>query len=327
MKNLLAVIISIILLNAGFSQSLSRGYSKEQLTSYLEDVRLKHQIIPDNDIQVYEELKWVSSELSKFSNYSRTDIEDIEEKLQNTRELEDRAKNLFEKIGILDCSLESRNEAYSKFYSIMTTVDNFSFRYDTDESSEYVNLMAEVRPIINGAEDQNGFTTKDCETFKSKLETTVKNAVIATIVKIQKTIQEELDDINDKESVYQNIEKELTGYRDKLIEKQKKLNTKQNLGSNLYIMILIIGLLSVLAIGLVRLFPEKVMLEWVVSGQVIQFVTIMILLSAIMALGLSGLVTENTLGTLLGGIAGYVLSQGIGISRQNANRNTPNNNN
>ncbi len=37
-----------------------------------------------------------------------------------------------------------------------------------------------------------------------------------------------------------------------------------------------------------------------------------------MALGLSGLITENTLGTLLGGVAGYVLSQGIGAARSKA---------
>lgn len=37
-----------------------------------------------------------------------------------------------------------------------------------------------------------------------------------------------------------------------------------------------------------------------------------------MALGLAGLLTENTLGTLLGGIGGYVLSQGIGRSAARA---------
>ena len=56
------------------------------------------------------------------------------------------------------------------------------------------------------------------------------------------------------------------------------------------------------------------MMEWVASGQVIQFVTVMILLSVIMALGLAGLILENTLGALLGGIGGYILSQGVGRS-------------
>jgi hypothetical protein len=53
-------------------------------------------------------------------------------------------------------------------------------------------------------------------------------------------------------------------------------------------------------------------MEWVASGQVIQFVTVMVLLSVITALSLSNVLKENTLGTLLGGIAGYVLAQGVG---------------
>ena len=83
-------------------------------------------------------------------------------------------------------------------------------------------------------------------------------------------------------------------------------------------MILVIGALSIAAIALVRWFPNNVMLEWVESGQVIQFVTVMILLSVIMALGLAGVIEENTLGTLLGGIGGYVLSQGVGRSAARA---------
>jgi hypothetical protein len=62
----------------------------------------------------------------------------------------------------------------------------------------------------------------------------------------------------------------------------------------------------------IKLFTPDLQQQWVASGQVIQFVTVMILLSVIMALGLASILKENTLGTLLGGIAGYVLSQGVG---------------
>jgi len=68
----------------------------------------------------------------------------------------------------------------------------------------------------------------------------------------------------------------------------------------------------VLAIVGVRLFDREIQMEWVASGQVIQFVTVMVLLSVITALSLSNVLKENTLGTLLGGIAGYVLAQGVG---------------
>jgi chorismate mutase len=80
----------------------------------------------------------------------------------------------------------------------------------------------------------------------------------------------------------------------------------------LWIALIVIGVFSIGAIAAVKLFDEPIQVEWVASGQVIQFVTVMILLSVVMALGLAGILTENTLGTLLGGIAGYVLAQGVG---------------
>jgi len=45
------------------------------------------------------------------------------------------------------------------------------------------------------------------------------------------------------------------------------------------------------------LFSSELQLEWVQSGQVIRLVTVSILLSVILALGLSGNLKENTLGT------------------------------
>jgi len=96
---------------------------------------------------------------------------------------------------------------------------------------------------------------------------------------------------------------------------QEKLNTSQSayqIGSNLWLLLLILGAACVATILGIKLFSVEIQMEWVASGQVIQFVTVMILLSVILALGLSGILKENTLGTLLGGVAGYVLAQGVG---------------
>jgi hypothetical protein len=159
---------------------------------------------------------------------------------------------------------------------------------------------------------------EQCKEPSGLISGSLKNQVDEILKKVEEQINQKEKESVEVKTIFSSIEKDLNDYRKKLMEAQSKFSTKQNLESNLYLMILIIGGLSVLAIGMVRLFPETVMLEWVVSGQVIQFVTIMILLSAIMALGLSGLITENTLGTLLGGVAGYVLSQGIGAARSKA---------
>jgi hypothetical protein len=89
-------------------------------------------------------------------------------------------------------------------------------------------------------------------------------------------------------------------------------DTKTTFVSDLKWLVMILGLLSVAVMLIVRTFPESLQTEWVASGQVIQFMTVLIILITVLALGITGVLKENTLGTLLGGIGGYVLSQGIG---------------
>jgi uncharacterized protein YcfJ len=96
---------------------------------------------------------------------------------------------------------------------------------------------------------------------------------------------------------------------------QGKLNSGQAQQQIVNYLPWILGILSFggfATIIAIRLFDEKVQMEWVASGQVIQFVTVMVLLSVIVALGLSNILKEQVLGTLLGGVAGYVLAQGVG---------------
>jgi len=77
-------------------------------------------------------------------------------------------------------------------------------------------------------------------------------------------------------------------------------------------LVAILAAFGVAAILLVRFFPEAIQDEWVASGQVIQLLTVVTLLLIILCLALANIIKENTIGTLLGGIGGYVLSQGIG---------------
>jgi hypothetical protein len=78
-----------------------------------------------------------------------------------------------------------------------------------------------------------------------------------------------------------------------------------------WILVIIFTLGMAMMFG-VRLFSPAIQSELVGSGQLVQFVTILILFGALLALGLADKLQEQTLGTLLGGLAGYVLSQGIG---------------
>ena len=77
------------------------------------------------------------------------------------------------------------------------------------------------------------------------------------------------------------------------------------------LMLIIFGVGALVLAG-VKLFGDEIQLELISSGQIVQFVTILILLGVILALGLAERLKAETLGTLLGGLAGYVLSQGVG---------------
>lgn len=108
------------------------------------------------------------------------------------------------------------------------------------------------------------------------------------------------------------LTKKLLDKKNELTKVLEAISGRQSVSSNLWKILLVVGLLSLAVMVSIRLFAAEIQFEWVRSGQVIQFVTVMVLLSVIMALGLTETLKENTLGTLLGGIAGYVLSQGVG---------------
>jgi hypothetical protein len=126
-----------------------------------------------------------------------------------------------------------------------------------------------------------------------------------------------------QKSKLSELRADLIKLQDKL---QKMLNSEGaiQVAKNLYILILIIAGASIAIILVVRCFSIELQMEWVASGQVIQFTTVMILLSALMALGLTGILHEQVLGTLLGGIAGYVLAQGVGRATARATLNAAN---
>lgn len=142
---------------------------------------------------------------------------------------------------------------------------------------------------------------------KGKQETLVGyfDALKANLSEATKTITEAK---NKAQTLLELVQKR----REVVESKLAKRVTQDTLTDKFWVALLVIGIFSVGTILAVKLFTTEIQLEWVASGQVIQFVTVMILLSVVMALGLAGILKENTLGTLLGGIAGYVLAQGVG---------------
>lgn len=103
-----------------------------------------------------------------------------------------------------------------------------------------------------------------------------------------------------------------TKYRDSLSNSIEAATPAGKVADQLWKIIGVFCLFAVILFVAVRTFPTRVQFELVASGQVIQFATVMVLLIVICVLGISDILKENTLGTLLGGIGGYVLAQGVG---------------
>jgi hypothetical protein len=82
--------------------------------------------------------------------------------------------------------------------------------------------------------------------------------------------------------------------------------------TSLVVIFAAIGFALLIFVGVRHLGEHDLKMELIESGQLIQFPTVMILLVVVTVLGLSAILDDKTLGTLLGGIAGYVLSQGVG---------------
>jgi hypothetical protein len=166
-----------------------------------------------------------------------------------------------------------------------------------------------------------------CQAYAPELRTIlpdIRRQFMDQLTKYQQVEAEKLNNITDVDNAYKSKIEKLTQDLDKARQIQQE-STAFSIGRNLWAMILVIGIIAIAILVLVRWFPEKTQLELVQSGQVIQFITVLLLLTVIMALGLSQIIKETTLGTLLGGLGGYVLSQGVGRAAEyGARKERPN---
>jgi hypothetical protein len=98
----------------------------------------------------------------------------------------------------------------------------------------------------------------------------------------------------------------------KALEVARQTQSAPNeIAANLFKYLVVLLAFCVLIILTLRTYHSDQQMEWIKSGQIIQAMTIIVLTFSILALGLSSHMSNEVLGTLLGAIAGYVLSQGI----------------
>jgi hypothetical protein len=265
-----------------------------ELKSRQDELKEPEQNIPENQTVLSDELRRVDEEIARYrtaqSVYDRANLD-----LSQIKTL---ATKLFKDVDSLDCKALSGvnpQSLWANLYQIQQLVQRLPPSADPDPWAS----------IIIGDSDTPSAQVV-CQGLKSSVGDEKTRPVLLAYIDNR---QKEFETYNTQlTSVLAALQKR----RGALLPRLSAKTTQTSIGSDLWKIILLIGLLSIGTIWVVKLFPQDLQKHWVESGQVIQFVTVMILLSVIMALGLASILKENTLGTLLGGIAGYVLSQGVG---------------
>lgn len=281
----------VVALTLSYSVSgQSQDATPSAISARIAEITPPDKDIPDNQIILADEIRRVNQELEETRKLANTYDKEIKSLNQN-KELT--AKTLQE-IANLNCDSQPPNVSL-----LMDQVDRLTRSLSNPWDDDYVSdpwvsvTTQEIRKL--GIKEQ-------CEGLKR----VTSDPDLLTF-------------IDRKQNELEAIKAETGRLLEALQKRQAALSlhnevaeTKQDIFQYLWIIIGVIGLLSIGTIFVIKLFTPDLQQQWVASGQVIQFVTVMILLSVIMALGLASILKENTLGTLLGGIAGYVLSQGVG---------------
>jgi uncharacterized protein YlxW (UPF0749 family) len=265
------------------------GATPSAISSRIAELSPPDKDIPDNPIVLADEIRHINEELDE----TRKSGDLLEKQIKTLNKNKDAATKTLQEIAALNCDASPAN-----LPTLMDQVDRLARTladpFDEDNTSPWANVS--TRDLRNLA------AKEQCE----KLKAITSDPDLLTF------IDKEQNQVTDLKKETDQLVDALQKRRAALVTHNQVAETKQDIFQYLWIIIGVIGLLSIGTIFVIKLFEPELQQQWVASGQVIQFVTVMILLSVIMALGLASILKENTLGTLLGGIAGYVLSQGVG---------------
>lgn len=266
------------------------------------DTRIKElnsQSVPKNDLALTRELDSLDTEITSSTS-----------DLQRLRYVTEIRKRYDAAIGAIqaartaiisvDCTdISSSRKHITAYFNALGQLDEFR---------QYTGDLSALRILLTGVNEQASCDGAKTELGSKEFEDKFQQLLSLATSSISKAVTESESLI----AASTRLIEALRAYRSKLRDALNNGTPQQKITADLPLILGILGGACVLAIVGVKLFDEEIQMEWVASGQVIQFVTVMVLLSVIAALGLSDVLKENTLGTLLGGIAGYVLAQGVG---------------
>jgi hypothetical protein len=319
----LACILMLGCIAPVWSQSGDNSYlSLEEINLHISEVTPPNAKIPDNDTLIIRELDRVDAQVAKAAAIATWRDYDIDRHAKRKVE----AVETIQQMRTVKCAADRDKFIMLRDKLFGLVRFDTSILWDRDEPFDTAALSLLYQGPGRG---DSGAAVKECEAVQKQLNDSVK---VASIVGVFDNWISRIKDSQQKLGTYREAAQKwldlLKQRRSLLQDKLSSKTSQQQISGSLWIIMLVIGVFSTTTILLVKLFDQELQLEWVASGQVIQFVTVMILLSVIMALGLSNVLKEETLGTLLGGIAGYVLAQGVGraaareVSRTAAARQT-----
>jgi hypothetical protein len=292
---------AIILLTSflAFSQDFDTDFlfglpTSQQLDARLKELKDSEGKFPENDVIFAKEVDRLEKELDGY----KKNLEYIQQRAQQPvdyAQKRQQAEALIKDLDALNCStLKGGMAGYLSKLSEIRKGQNFfpgdvsnPWQFEVKGSSDK-EICASLKAATGGDTRRQQLLDKlnaDGDAYKKQL---AQDAVLQPKIKdVISAVQSRIDKMDTR-----STKKSLTGY--------------------LFYLVGTIGGLSILTLLAVKTFPDAQQLEWITSGQVIQFVTVMNLLAVVMALGLVDILHENTIGTILGGVGGYVLSQGVG---------------
>ena len=254
----------------------------------IEDIKDTEDVPGSDAAIIYQELVEARSRMLQYRKYKTSihpaDFDDIK------KDFNDRIAGLQNDAG--NCDHQTSMDVHTRLGELVAGVNGFGFSQQYTRTVRELNKLVAMRP-----EDF-------CKLLKAKQLTVIQ------------THDQEVDierKISADQITYAN--QIADAYQDRYRKLQKASSrTSEATVLRITLLVIVVGvcLFAWLIFRGVAIFPEKLQSELVVSGQLIQFPTVMILLVVVVVLGLSNILDDKTLGTLLGGIAGYVLSQGIG---------------
>jgi hypothetical protein len=285
-------------------QYMGPPYTVEDLQAKISQAKLPP---PDKESLLLREMERVDADIAN-ATLGRSQANGWKDAKNSYEQIIARITKLSAAIAAFDCAKNPQRyydlaASYSNEYQLLS---QYVFSLGMD-----VSVIDAIRLAAVASSDALQVCNLTKEKFSAQEFLDGLKDVSATLLKTTSEMSANNEQLAD---AYSDYIKALQARRSAI---QDKLNATQSaiqIGGNLPLLLLILGTACVSTILGIKLFDKDIQMEWVASGQVIQFVTVMILLSVILALGLSSTLKENTLGTLLGGLAGYVLAQGVGKS-------------